>query len=305
MSIRLLKTLLAVAEHGTFSAAADAVFITHAAVSQQMKALEEEWKIAIFDRSKRTPELTPIGRTLVEKAREVVRAYDNLVPSVLGDDGLKGVVMLGTVHTTLAGLVPMTISLLKSAYPDLHVAVQPGLTNELLHQVERSHLDAAVITKPKLIPRGLAWLEIAVEPLQLLASLETDSDDPVHLLKSNPFIRFTRDAVVGSLIETWLQEQRIDVRDSMELEGLEAISTMVLCNLGVSIAPRRCFQSANPLKLKRLPLPDGPVRHLGLISRSDTTKARVIEEIHGKLLEAVKIGSFPPNTLRIPTQSDT
>lgn len=300
MSIRLLKTLLAVAEHGTFSAAADAVFITHAAVSQQMKALEEEWKIAIFHRSKRTPELTPIGRTLVEKAREVVRAYDNLVPSVLGDDGLKGHLMLGAVPTTLAGLAPMAISLLKSAYPDLHVAVQPGLTNELLHQVERSYLDAAIITKPKLIPRGLAWLEIAVEPLQLLASLETDSDDPVHLLKSNPFIRFTRDAVVGSLIETWLQEQRIDVRDSMELEGLEAISTMVLCNLGVSIAPRRCFQSANPLNLKRLPLPNGPVRHLGLISRSDTTKARVIEEIHGKLLEAVEVGSFPPNTLRIP-----
>lgn len=299
MSIRLLKTLLAVAEHGTFSAAAEAVFITHAAVSQQMKALEEEWKIAIFDRTKRTPELTPVGRTLVEKAREVVRSYDNLVPSVLGDDGLRGDLMLGAVPTTLAGLAPMAISLLKSAYPDLHVAVQPGLTHELLHQVERGHLDAAVISRPKLIPRGLSWLEIAVEPLQLLASLETESNDPEHLLKTNPFIRFTRDAVVGNLIETWLQERKIDVRDSMELEGLEAISTMVLCNLGVSIAPRRCFQSANPLNLKRLPLPNGPIRHLGLVSRGDTTKSRVIEEIHSRLLEAVGIGSFPPKTLRI------
>ncbi|MEP3435490.1 MAG: LysR substrate-binding domain-containing protein [Hoeflea sp.] len=304
MSIRLLKTLLAVAEHGTFSAAADAVFITHAAVSQQMKALEQEWKIAIFERSKRTPELTPIGRSLVEKAREVVRAYDNLVPSVLGDDGLKGDLMLGAVPTTLAGLAPMAISLLKSAYPDLHVAVQPGLTNELLHQVERGYLDVAVISKPKLVPRGLNWHQIAIEPLQLLASLETDSDDPVHLLNTNPFIRFTREAVVGDLIEIWLQEQKIDVRDSMELEGLEAISTMVLCNLGVSIAPRRCFQSANPLNLKRLPLHNGPVRHLGLISRADTTKVRVIEEIHSKLLEAVEIGSFPPRTLRTPPPSD-
>jgi len=137
-----------------------------------------------------------------------------------------------------------------------------------------------------------------VEPLQLLASLETESDDPVHLLKTNPFIRFTRDAVVGDLIETWLQDQKIDVRDSMELEGLEAISTMVLCNLGVSIAPRRSFQSANPLPLKRLVLPNGPARHLGLTSRADTTKSRVIEEIHSKFLEAVAIGGFPARTLR-------
>lgn len=288
MSIRVLKTLIAVEENGTFSAAADAVFVTHAAVSQQMKSLEEEWGIAIFDRTGRTPVLTPTGHALVNKAREVVAAYDGLVPSVLGDDGLRGKLMLGAVPTTLIGLAPVAISMLKKQFPDLHVSVQPGLTNELLHQVERGNLDAAIISRPNLLPRRLNWNQIATEPMQLLASTETESNDPIYLLKNNPFIRFSRDAVVGTMIEKWLQSKKIDVSDTMELEGLDAISSMVMCNLGVSIAPKGCVPAMSQPPLKRLSLgSDAPARQLGLVSRNDSAKARVIDETHVKLLKAV------------------
>ncbi len=293
MSIRMLKTLIAVEENGTFSAAADAVYVTHAAVSQQMKALEEMWKVTIFDRSKRTPELTPIGRALVAKAREIVRDYDNLVPSVMGDDGLTGDLYLGAVPTTLTGLVPLSISILKSAFPNLHIRVVPGLTHDLLRNIERGSLDAAIISKLSPIQKMHQWRNIAAEPLQLLASEELDSDDPVYLLKNNPFIRFSRDAVVGELIETWLQDQNIAVTDIMELDGLEAISSMVLSNLGVSIVPKRCVQSMNPLPLKRIQLSaNSPARQLGLINPANTTKSRVLDEVHKVLLEAVDIGHF-------------
>tara|TARA_B110000971_G_scaffold133334_2_gene136465 strand:- start:4268 stop:5164 length:897 start_codon:yes stop_codon:yes gene_type:complete len=289
----MLKTLIAVDENGTFSAAASAVFVTHAAVSQQMKALEESYNIAIFDRSKRTPVLTPVGRALVLRARKIIQDYDNLLPSVTEDDGLMGDFYLGAVPTTLTGLVPLSVSILKNAFPSLHIHIVPGLSHDLLRNMERGSLDAAIISKLSPINKMHQWHDIAFEPLELLTSEELVSNDPVYLLKNNPFIRFSREAVVGKFIDTWLQDQNIIVTDIMELESLEAISSMVLSNLGVSIVPKRCVQNMNPLPLKRIELSvNAPIRQLGILSPINTIKPRVIEEVHKVLLEAVKIGHF-------------
>lgn len=288
MTIRVLKTLIAVDEHGTFSAAADAVFLTHAAVSQQMRGLEEEWGLKVFDRTRRTPELTPTGRALVARAREVVAAYEGIVPSILGDHGLSGVLSLGAVSTTLNALVPMTIARLKRDYPNLNVSVLPGLTTPLIQQIERGTLDLAIVSRPRLLPRNLAWLDIAEEPMEVLVSQETESSDALELLQTRPFIRFTRSAVVGADIEQWLQDRKIVVHESMELENLENISSMVLFNLGVSIAPRPCLALA-PLPLKHLPLPGRKpmTRKLGIAYRADSVKARAIAEVHWRVLDVV------------------
>ena len=95
MTIRRLRTLVAIAETRTFSAAAEVVHVTHAAVSQQMQALEADLGVTLFDRSTRTPQLTPFAHQIVAKARTLVAEYDNLVPSVLNATGLRGTVTLG------------------------------------------------------------------------------------------------------------------------------------------------------------------------------------------------------------------
>ena len=293
MSIRQLRTLLAIQDHGSFSAAAAACHVTHAAVSQQMKALETLWGVALFDRKGRHPELTPIGLALATKADEIVRASDAILASVTGDHGFQGEFVLGAVPTTLTGLMPLALSLLRQRHADLMVTIYPGLSRQLMQQLDRGAIDAAIITRPELLPQGLDCLDIAAEPMQLLAPPQTDSDDPIELLRTRPFIRFDRNAIFGQMVERWLQKHKIIVRDSMELEGLEAISSMVMANLGVSIVPKRCVRNMNPLPVKRLALSgDPPARQLGLAYRDGTPKLSVIKAGEAALLDAVAIGEF-------------
>jgi len=293
MSIRHLRSLLAIRDHGSFSAAAEAVFISHAAVSQQMKALEAQWDLVLFDRQPRSPQLTPLGHAFAAKAEAIIRAYDNIRSDIIDDGGFDGDIGLGAVPTTLTGLVPLAVSHLKQNFAGLHVTIQPGLSTDLLQQIERRQIDAAIITRPAILSRGFVFREIATEPLELLAPPQTLNDDPLFLLGHYPFIRFDRSAIVGQMVEIWLQEQNIDVQDSMELEDLEAISSMVMANLGVSIVPQRCVRNMNPLPIKHIGLgPSAPSRQLGLAYRSDNAKLRVIDAVYKTLLAAVANGRF-------------
>jgi DNA-binding transcriptional LysR family regulator len=298
MSIRLLRTLIAIDEHKTFTAAADAVCVTHAAVSQHVRALEEMWGVALFDRTTRTPRLTSQGRAIVLKAREVVAGYDNILPAVLGDDGLTGELLLGALPTTLTGLVPTTISSLKVSFPDLQVRVIPGLSHELLLQLDRNLLDAAIVSRPQTVSTRHSWHHIADEEMELIAAPQTSDSDPLTLLRQKPFIRFSRKAVVGALIEAWLQRRRIDVTESMELDDLGSISSMVFNDIGVSIVPKSCVEIPNPLPVRHLPLPPpGCTRQLGLVSPVDTVKERLVSEVHNQLLAAVSRGRLAIPTL--------
>lgn len=295
MSIRLLKTLIAVADHKTFGAAADAVFITHSAVSQQMRTLEIDLGIALFDRSRRTPELSPLGRAVLARARQIVRDYDNLVPAVLGDEGFSGEFALGAVPTTLTGLAPLAKSILRAKYGSLRLSIHPGLTSALLSDIDRGNLDAALVTKPIILPIGMNFLPVAEEPLHLITALDIAESDPIQILLTVPFVRFNRDAVVGILIETWLQNNRIRVSETMELESLEAISSMVHANLGVSIVPTSCVAKQYAVPLRRLSLgSDAPSRILGLAYRKENPKIRVVEEIHKAFLSAA--ANNPPSS---------
>lgn len=289
MSIRSLKTLIAIHRYGSFRAASEVENLTPSAVSHQMRSLEVSWGLELFDRSTKTAKLTPTGLMIVGEAIEVVAAYDALAEKAKKSKDLSGDITLGAVPTTLTALVPVALSKLKTKHPDIRVRIVPGLTNELILKLDRGQLHAAIISRPDVLPRSLVFSKIASEKLVMLVSQNTADLPPKELLSSSPFIRFTRNAVVGRQIESWLQQNEIAVKDSMELESLEAISSMVAAELGVSIIPDSRLSAGHHMPLKRLPLEkDGPERIIGLASPVSSPRETMVEAVQTALEEAQK-----------------
>jgi len=288
MTIRLLRSLIAVSETKSFSEAAERVHITHAAISQQMKTLEDHLGVSLFDRSSRSPTLTPIARQIIEKARKIIEDYDNLAKPDQLEDIFNSEINLGVVPTTLTGLTPKAIGLLKSRYPNMKIHVKSGLTATLMADIGRGTVDAAIVSKPHLMPSKIAFHHIAEEEMKLLVQEDETETDLMVLFQEKPFIRFNRSEVIGNLIDNWIASKNIPIVETMELDSGEAISGMVSAGLGISILPEAVVKSGNESPVKRLSLGWGaPKRTLGLVYRNDNIKIHVIKALQDAIDQTV------------------
>jgi DNA-binding transcriptional LysR family regulator len=292
LSITLLKTLIAISERGSFSAAADEICISQAAVGQQMKRLEENLNVTLFDRSQRTLTLNQLGKALVPKARGIVHAYETMLDDLVGGAAHFGQLTLGAVPSTTSIMVPMAIKRLVAAHPNLHVHVVTGLSDDLTDQVERGALDVAILSLKDKPSANMNWQPLAEEEMVLLASPQLSGDDPLQLLREQPYIRHTRRGAVGVLAEAWLSENNIPVRGTMELESLDTVVNMVSHNLGVSLVPNICVPGAAFAAMRAIPLGGKSIsRKLGILTRADCPKFLLVDQLLKELLGTIPVKS--------------
>jgi DNA-binding transcriptional LysR family regulator len=292
LSITLLKTLIAISERGSFSAAADEICISQAAVGQQMKRLEENLNVTLFGRSQRTLTLNQLGKALVPKARGIVHAYETMLDDLVGGAAHFGQLTLGAVPSTTSIMVPMAIKRLVAAHPNLHVHVVTGLSDDLTDQVERGALDVAILSLKDKPSVNMNWQPLAEEEMVLLASPQLSGDDPLQLLREQPYIRHTRRGAVGVLAEAWLSENNIPVRGTMELESLDTVVNMVSHNLGVSLVPNICVPGAAFAAMRAIPLGGKSIsRKLSILTRADCPKFLLVDQLLKELLGTIPVKS--------------
>lgn len=295
MSLRPFRTLAAIAEHGSFAGAARAVNLSQSAVSTQMRALEAELKLALFDRSRRPPALTEAGKALVAKARELIASAEDMRGVRPG--AVEGRIRLGAVGSTLTGLLPAVLSVIRERYPNLHIEIVSGFTEELLRQVASRALDAAIVSDYEAGSRALSWRPFLSERLVLIAPPDARADTPKQLAQAYPFIRYSPTAAVGRIIERALAQARLEVREAMRLDWLEAIEAMVHHGHGIAVVPERRFPGHALFKVKRVTF-GRHTRTLGLIEPPHSPKRRLTEVLFAELTALVGTATPRPSRKR-------
>lgn len=242
IDLRRLRLFLAVVDHGTFTRAAAASFISQPALSQAIRELEADLGVALFDRIGRRVHLTAAGDALVEPARQALRDVDTARAAVAAVAGVEaGKVELACLPTLAADPTARLVGAFRSAHPSVTVRLaDPDDPADLLTMVRSGVVELGITEQP----RGAVPLDVhRLGDQDLLAVFPPGSlprSKPVRLtqLEGVPIVATLPSTSSRQHLEDAFAEARVSPLIAVEAGQREAIMPLVLAGAGVALMPR-------------------------------------------------------------------
>ncbi len=273
MEFRHLQAVAAVAEHGSFTGAADALGTVQSNISSHIARLERELGTTLVDRS--TGRLTAEGEVVLARAYRIMAEVDALT-SDLGAlrAEVTGVVRAGMIGTTARWLVPYLLAQCARSHPKLRLVVAEGTNSSLDPMLGAGRLDLAIMTLP--VPgRDLVSEPLFAEELLLVVPTDPDEDPlggatkatiaelgKLELLLPAPGTAFRAE------LDTAAKPLGVRLRPKAELDGVRLIASLTFEGHGPAVLPA----TAVPMHLRdrfRLVAIDGlAARRVGLVLRN-------------------------------------
>ncbi len=173
MNLRDFKYVIAVAETHHFGRAAERCFVSQPTLSGQIKKLEDELGVVIFERTKRSVEITPIGQEIIALSRQLMEQADAIEQVARAhSDPLAGPFRIGALPTLSPYLMPLILVPLRKEYPQLKLVLYEEVTESLIKRLRSHELDAALLATPVDEP-DLAAIPIFDEPFWLALAHQT------------------------------------------------------------------------------------------------------------------------------------
>ena len=281
MNLTQLRTLVAIDDTQSFSNAADSLFVTPSAISHQMRDLEVELGVDLFDRTSRPPRLNAHGHAVVEHGRDVLARFDLLVELASSPGQIGGRLMLGCVSGVSSNLVPRALASLHASHPSVQVSIEEGLSEALASRVRKRELDAAIITELPEADPELKSLMITEEAMMVVAPPDCVLSDWREILSSYPFIRLNRNAGMGKVIDRALRDFHQPVDEIMELDSSETVVGMARAGIGAGVIPLGRLSHVPVGDVVSIPFGDPPIyRRVVLIERSNNPRSDLSQLVY-------------------------
>lgn len=288
MDIAALQAFRAVAETGSFSLAAERIFVTQPAVSKRIAALEQELNARLFDRIGRRVHLTEAGRALLERSRTILNELDDARRSLANLKGqMAGELSLATSHHIGLHRIPGALERFHAHFPQVRLDLRFMDSEEACNAVARGELELGVVTLPPAPIAQLRAEKIWDDPLDIVIAashpLAAQPESSVRLLLEYPAILPGPGTYTREIILRALGTARSKIRVGMTTNYLEVLKMLASIGLGWSALPRTMIDGS----LKVVQIKNVRIRRtLGLVTHAKRTLSNAAQAMIQMIREA-------------------
>ncbi|MDW7675311.1 MAG: LysR family transcriptional regulator [Bacillota bacterium] len=240
LNLHQLHLFITVVELGGFTAAAEKLHISQSSVSIQVRRLEQNFGVDLFERNGRNLKLTEIGKELYQYSCKITNLAKETEQAIESYKGLeKGTVRVGASTTPGNYLLPAVAANFRRQYPGLKVEVSIGNTREIEQKILLNAIDLALLGEEKTYDESLVIEPLVQDKLVVVCGkdhhLAYSGKISLRELASQKFVLREKGSSTRDMVDKILKEARIALNDVWELSRTESIKQIIMANWGLSI----------------------------------------------------------------------
>ncbi len=289
MDLDLLKSLVAVADAGAITEAANRLGLTQPALTRRIQQLEEEFGAELLSRSRKGARLTEMGQLVDREARILIGRYENLKSEVLSRQSVEGgTVRVGGGATAVSFILPDAIARFQQDYPGVHFQVKEASSTEIAADVASGALELGLVTLP------VRATELDVQPMfedfiVLIAALDNPlsalDEVAVEALDGRNFVGFEAGSAIRQIVDSALREAGVEINVVMELRSIPAIVQMVATTGSLAFVSQMGVQNQDLVRQIHVTGLD-ITRRLGLVRRKASALSPAVERFARQFAQA-------------------
>ncbi len=241
MDLHQLRGFFEIAREGSFTRAADKLFLTQPAISLQIKALEEELGEVLFERQRKGIRMTPAGEILYGRAQEVFERLEMAREEIAAlQDELQGLLVIGTSDTNCTYILPPVLQEFRTEYPRVEIDIRNRMSPEVVHLVLDNEVDFGLTTLP-VRQRSLVSETLFQRRDVLICQPDHAFGRRKYVrlqeLVEYPLLALERGSTSRQLMEDAFRQTEVTPQVGMNLGSIEVIKCFVEVGMGIALVP--------------------------------------------------------------------